>query len=81
VTRPFSALPLTDEQLAEVLRVMSESFKAERHIYRLNLLAERGAARGRAISDPERKAEHRAAVEAYERALALLETCWPTWPH
>lgn len=78
MTHPYSADPLTDDQRAEVLRVMSETAALERHNCRVMLDGELAAARRRAKDYPDAAELHQAAAAAFERALDLLYACWPT---
>lgn len=83
--KPYSAAPLTDEQRAEVLRVMSECAAQDRHAYMVMINGERGAAvrelaglGNRPQPDPDRaRVVAEAQLAAFDRALSLLETCWP----
>jgi hypothetical protein len=74
---PYSAAPLTDHQRAEALRVMSESAALERHNYFTMLSAERTAALRQIRQEPQREAQLSLVAETYDRALALLDQCWP----
>jgi len=82
----YAAAPLTDDQRAEVLRVMAYCVADERHAYVVHVQAERDLAQ-RELGEfrnqtnreviAEREAELRGAVQAFDRALELLGKCWP----
>lgn len=74
----YSATPLTDDQRAEVLRIMSDCAAREQHNYRTHLVAERAACFSRARENPDRRDELHARAAGLDRALELLGVCWPT---
>jgi ribosome recycling factor len=80
--QPYSATPLTEEQRAEVLRVMNECSRNERHNYRAMLDGARQQAQREAkeSTGAQQADVARAAAAAYANSLQLLNICWPELP-